>query len=199
MRGGPFNSPIMIGIANQYCRDARGPGSLHIQRRVAHVPDGWIGGAGRSAPAQDGSAPGRACRRPRRRRRSPGRKSGSSPDARPRAAGTRPPCWKPRLAATPTPASSTSGTPGIGADMVQVLLRQAVIEDVARVLPSVAEHDWKAFSQRDADAVAGILHGPQRMAEFGERRVQRGGYAGPAIDQGIVPVIQQHRRAVMAS
>ena len=43
MRSGPFNAPIVIGVANQHGGDAGRLGSLHVERGVTHVPDRRIG------------------------------------------------------------------------------------------------------------------------------------------------------------
>ena len=43
MRVRTFNSPIVIGVADQDRGHPGGARGLHIERGITHVPDRWIG------------------------------------------------------------------------------------------------------------------------------------------------------------
>ena len=81
--------------------------------------------------------------------------------------------------------------------MSEMIGPERLIEDVARLLPRIAEHQRKAFLQRHPDAIFGFLNGPEWLAERAQSGVQRGGDPNPPVDERIVPVEQQNARALV--
>ena len=187
----PVNPTIMCGIADQHRGDAGGSGSVHVERRVAEIPDrtvrrpadpvqrepDWrrVGLVGRGvAGADDRAEMGHPAKMLNlgaevaaglvgHHALRPGRARGQ------RVGGA----WHRR-------------------DVAEVLVLERGVEDVASAFPLVAEHGGKTVAQGDADAGAGVGDGPQGHGERGERGVERGGDAGPAVHQRIIPVVEEN-------
>ena len=165
IRGGSFNSPVVLGVTDQHRRYPGRPGRLHVQGGVAHIPDRRIGGARPSCASASCSGAGSGLSAVA----SPAPMTGPKIAVQPRCVTSRRRNAPALLETTPcghaAPASRTSGTPGIGVDMIQMLCGQGLVEHVAGMFPSVAEHDREALAQGDAHPVARVLDGPERMAK----------------------------------
>ena len=104
------------------------------------------------------------------------------------------PCWTPRRAARRRrPAAPRRARHR--RHVVQMVAVERLIEDVARAAPTrrrTSPGSFPSGTTRTRFLVS--VDRPQRLFEGAERGVQRRGDAGPAIDQRVVPVEQQHVR-----
>ena len=141
--GRVVNAQIVRCVADQHRGDAGRARGLHVERRVAQIPDRSARPSPRARQGPDGSAPGPACRPPRRRRRQPCRNARPSRDGRPRRGGICRSCWRRRPAARTRPARQGLGGTRHGPHMREVLGGEGGVEDVARRFPAVAEHRGK--------------------------------------------------------
>jgi hypothetical protein len=87
------------------------------------------------------------------------------------------------------------GGPGHRVDVLQVLLFQRGVEQVAGVFPALAEDGGERLADRDAGTPAGVIDRPKRQLEGSERGVEPGGNASPRVNEGVVPVVQKSSRA----
>ena len=96
-----------------------------------------------------------------------------------------------------TPALQHVRHAGHRADMVQMLAGQGRVKRSRACSQRSPNITGKSFPAMKRGPVRGYRDGPQWMAERVEDGIQCRGDAGPAIDQGVVPVIQQDRGAAV--
>ncbi len=92
-----------------------------------------------------------------------------------------------------------SSRPRQGRYRLEMLSLEGFVEDVARLLPIVAEKLGKRIAQRAAHALARFVDRPRRLAERDQGGIDGDAQRLPAIDERVVPIEQNRARPSEAS